>query len=81
MGVVRDDFAVIDKCGCRDDGIGVEEITLTIHRECASGKSLDTLSVSDVLPPARSHNGAVSLPRPRQARRLSETAENERTEN
>ena len=63
-----------------DDGIGVEEITLTIHRGCASGKPLDPLAVSDAPPPARSRNGAALLRRPRQARRLSATAENERTE-
>ena len=54
-----------------DDGIGVEEITLTIHRGCASGKPLDPLAVSDAPPPARSRNGAALLRRPRQARRLS----------
>ncbi len=39
-----------------DDGIGVEEVTLTIHRGCASGKPPDPLAVSDALPPARSRN-------------------------
>ena len=63
-----------------DDGIGVEEVTLTIHRGCASGKPPDPLAVSDALPPARSRNGAALLRHPRQARRLSATAENERTE-
>ena len=54
-----------------DDGIGVEEITLTINRGCASGKPLDPLAVSDAPPLARSRNGAALRRRPRQARRLS----------
>ena len=55
-------------------------LCLTIHRGCASGKPLDPLAVSDAPPLARSRYGAALLRRPRQARRLSATAENERTE-
>ena len=54
MVVVRDDLAAVDQRGRRDDGIGVEEITLTIHRGYASGKPRDPLAVSNAPPLARS---------------------------